>query len=344
MSMLISVFGFPAKPATQEEYKRPRKCRNLQIFEGTVSELADKISQGYTVYTNVLDLNPTSGWTVKSENFQESEWIGLDFDNCKDGVQLQPPRYLTMEDCIAKMKNMGLYPTIVYPTFSFTPERHKFRVLFHLNEVITKANQRKLCILLEMLMTLFPTCDSSCKDFARMFFGTNQPISTFYIDADARLNEQTLWQQYVCSANDSVSSSSDKSKKWQSLARHWAVNMITSPLMPNVITEESNPIIDFEFIDGYAEKSFSMAKSYKNPESENDINSDEQSAAEDTNSSTTTTPSRRRHTNNVPRSNEEFPPSIRLRNWEEKLLWMSKLYKAFVEGERKLNETIPNFV
>ena len=340
MSITISQYGFPAKPNSKDG-KKHRWCRNLRKFDGTIQQIAYKISQGYTIYTNVLDLNTNNGYSVDGTRFEESEWIGLDFDNeVRGGAQLQALDYLTMEDCLTKMKNMGLYPAVVYPTFSFTPEHHKFRVLFHLNEVIPKENQRKLCILIEILMALFPTCDKKCKDLARMFFGTNKPIDTFYIDKSARLDEQVLWQRYVSFVNNSISTSSDTTKKWKNTAMHWAVPLIGMPQMPNVRTEESNPVIDFEFVEGYAEKSFQMAKSYESPEQEHDDNSDEQSAAADTNSQTATVNSqhrRNRRNNNVPRSNEEAPQQTRIRNWKIKLLWMSTLYKKFVDGECILN-------
>ena len=159
MSITISQYGFPAKPNSKDG-KKHHWCRNLRKFDGTIQQIAYKISQGYTIYTNVLDLNTNNGYSVDGTRFEESEWIGLDFDNeVRGGAQLQAPDYLTMEDCLTKMKNMGLYPAVVYPTFSFTPEHHKFRVLFHLNEVIPKENQRKLCILI-VLMNLIVTLGS----------------------------------------------------------------------------------------------------------------------------------------------------------------------------------------
>lgn len=335
MSIIISRNGSPAKP-NGNKVGWLRQCRNLYKFNGDIQQIVDKISHGYTIYTNVLDLSANHGANVNFQKFLSSEWVGLDFDNTSDSHErLQNPDYLTMDDCIEKMKSMGLYPAIVYPTFSFTPEHHKFRVLFHLNEVIPKENQRKLCILLKMLMTLFPKCDQNCTDFARMFFGTNKPINTFYIDEDARLDEQTLWQRYVSFVNSSISTSSDMSSKWKDTAKNWAVKLIGTPQMPNVRTEESNPVIDFEFVEGYAEQSFQMAKSYKPPE--NDDSSDEQNIAASTNNQTPTANSQHRRNNNVPRSNEEAPHQIRIRNWENKFIWMSMLYRKFVNGECRLN-------
>ncbi|WP_125115449.1 hypothetical protein [Agathobaculum sp. Marseille-P7918] len=339
MSIIISKNGFSQKPSSNNERRMHRMCENLQLYHGNIQEIATKISQGYTIYTNVLNLNATDSQTVNSSKFQESEWIGLDFDNAfSQNESIQAQNYLTMQDCIEKMKKAGLYPTIVYPTFSFTQEHHKFRVLFHLNETIPKDRQRKLCILIDMLMTLFPTCDKQCKDFARMFFGTNQPIDTFYIDENATLDEQTLWQHYVCLVTNSRLTSTDQTKKWKSIAKKWAVKIIGTPQMPNVITKEFCPVIDFEFIDGYAEKSFAIAKSYRRQTQNNDTEMlTLLNAIDNVSNEISVVSNRSTRINNIPRSNSEVPHPKRIRNWEKKLFWMSKLFNAFVEGTKVLN-------
>lgn len=66
-------------------------------------------------------------------------------------------------------KDLGLEPTFMYQTFSHTEENHRFRVVWKLNEVITMPQLKNALQL--MLMEIFPSCDSACKDLSRLWIG-----------------------------------------------------------------------------------------------------------------------------------------------------------------------------
>jgi len=95
-------------------------------------------------------------------------WIGqsvfcLDFDS---GIQ--------PDEVIERLKENGIDPNVVYSSFSDSPELRKFRVVLFLDREIQCKLKAKDLIL--SLMKLFPECDKSCKDYARIFFGSKAII------------------------------------------------------------------------------------------------------------------------------------------------------------------------
>lgn len=116
--------------------------------------------------------------TRSNANWVQQSVFALDFDS---GITIDQVLERCTQFCIA--------PQVWYPTFSDSPAKQKFRVVFFLDQPIT---DRKLFIfLIESLMRLFPESDPSCKDASRYFYGGKKsvvintvPISTSqFIDA-----------------------------------------------------------------------------------------------------------------------------------------------------------------
>ncbi len=299
---------FDEKPTSEEIKRYLRKTNNFEVVDKPILEIARLISDGHTILPNIFDL--TERQNINKNLFQQTEWIGLDID---DGYNL--------DEFKNRLINMGLMPTIIYPTFSHTESHHKFRVLFHLCDVISLQNCRKFNIIMEMLHTVFPMVDRHCTDPSRMYHGTNKPIGDFYIDEGAYLDEQKLWQYFVSAIDSSTPSSSERAKKWKAISSRWAVKRLNSPAIPNVICNDGDPVIDFDFCEGYASFFTQQKARYVAPRQENESQSDRPCST------------RRRSNNDVPRTDAPIENTLRIANWEQKLLRMSKLYKKFAEGE-----------
>lgn len=99
-----------------------------------------------------------------SDNFVSIQLCGLDFDG---GIPYHE---------IEKMADYYDLPfCFSYHTFSSSPEKEKFRIVFLLDTEITNFDVAKMAI--DMLMQIFPACDKSCSDVVRFFYGGKDLIA-----------------------------------------------------------------------------------------------------------------------------------------------------------------------
>lgn len=121
-----------------------------------IDQFVGCISKGMTFKPAFMDGTKNSDWI-------NHQMFCLDFDN---GTQI--------EEQLKKCTDYGLIPNIVYESFSSTEELLKFRIIFILDKPITVASVAKEIML--KLIQMFPDSDKVCKDFTRMFFGTNKEV------------------------------------------------------------------------------------------------------------------------------------------------------------------------
>ena len=141
-----------------------------RIDEINIYQLATAVFEGHTflpAYTE--DGSTNSAWL-------RSNIIGIDIDNG-----------LSIDDALSRCEQYGVYPALIYPTFSHgkIDEKtgksiDKFRMLFVLDRTITELGEHKA--LIGMLMTIFPECDSACKNVCRLWHGTNKEWCIIYGD------------------------------------------------------------------------------------------------------------------------------------------------------------------
>jgi len=95
----------------------------------------------------------------KNENFVETGFLALDFDDC-NLKKYQFDEYLTN------------FASFIYttPSHEETPHKNRFRVVFELEEPIENVEEFKLVIC--ELLKMFPEADPACKDPVRIFFGS----------------------------------------------------------------------------------------------------------------------------------------------------------------------------
>lgn len=98
----------------------------------------------------------TSG-NRKEHNFASRQLFMVDVD---EGMQIEE----LLTDDFYNQYALGFYATA-----SFTPEHHKFRILFLTPEVITTAKDSR--IITRALRKIYPASDAACVDPARLFYG-----------------------------------------------------------------------------------------------------------------------------------------------------------------------------
>ncbi len=153
--------SYKIKPKDDVRNIKPR-LQNSTPVNLTISELADKLSKGYSVSPAVLKGG------CRAENWQEQQVFMVDIDNDKKGAVLMPKQ---AKD-ICNQNNIPV--SFMYHSFSSTREKPKYRLVFICAEIITDRALRE--VIAETLVSLFPQADESCKNADRLFFGTNIQI------------------------------------------------------------------------------------------------------------------------------------------------------------------------
>ena len=128
--------------------------------EITVEELAEYLVDGCSFKPALLNGSQSIDW-------QSQSVFALDFDNDT-----------TIQEELDRCNLLGIHPSFGYTSFSFTDIKHKFRLVFVTDEVITDMETRnKLQI---TLIKIFSKSDINTKDATRLFFGGKRLISTEY--------------------------------------------------------------------------------------------------------------------------------------------------------------------
>ena len=161
IKLQIDTENFMHKP-TGDEVRLIRG--RLKTHELELTEIAEKLSQGKTVLPAVLN-------GTKSDDFTQQQVFLVDIDN--DGIK-NPSEALQPEDALKLYTDNGITPAFWYPTFSSTDEHPKYRIGFVCEEIITDKTQRDA--IQEGLQSLLPQSDKSCKDAARIFYGTDKKV------------------------------------------------------------------------------------------------------------------------------------------------------------------------
>ena len=165
-------------------YSKPSENNVVRTRERTASNWTE------IELEKLADLNGNKGHTVipahlqggtKAENCTEMQILALDFDSgC------------TFSEIKNRCDSMGLNITYAYHTFSSTDEHEKFRVIFVLD--VPEQDTFIIKVMLNMLIKIFPECDTNCKDLCRMFFGGKELI---YYDGNARIAMEQMYVPFL---------------------------------------------------------------------------------------------------------------------------------------------------
>lgn len=173
-----------------------------------------------------------------NDSWLSQQLFALDFD-----------KGMAFEDVLSRLQHYGLDCTFAYETFSNTPERPKFRVIFQLNQVITNLVDRNSIQL--ALMTLFPPpeTDKSCKDPARMYFGGKALIYEnydYYLNLPLLIDAVRCWSVRNSTPNNVNRDLKRLDKKWIKSGNSYIYNIEHSIFNPKKQQQHTNLLkLDF---------------------------------------------------------------------------------------------------
>ncbi len=144
---------FNYKPSKKEAGGINNRLLNNYKIECPIYDLAALIAKGHAV-------SPALFVEERSSNgFYAAHMLFLDIDY---GIGIEEFRKASVD--------YGLYPNLIYPTYNYTSEKPRFRVVYVLDRII--QNKKVYKYLLKGLGNLFPRVDSQCLEPSRLFLGT----------------------------------------------------------------------------------------------------------------------------------------------------------------------------
>lgn len=165
-SFNLSKSHHKSKPTKKQVPKLSIELEHGQQIGVDINLLKERIEEGYT-FTPALINTPYNGVLSRiQECWTNQQIFGIDIDDISDDKEL-------IDKCI----RLGIKPFLVYRSFSWKPNKPKYRLLFKTNEPVTDYRVAK--VVLMALMNIFDESDKSCKDLSRLFFGTKFK-SSFY--------------------------------------------------------------------------------------------------------------------------------------------------------------------
>lgn len=183
--------------------------KSLTQSDITIENLANALCQGASFKPGVLQGG------MKADNWVQQQLFGLDFDN---GTWI--------EDIYNKVLSLDLTPSFIYTTFSHSEKKHKFRMVFCNDTVITDSKIRDR--LQATLMGVIGGIDEVCFNRDRLFFGGKGKV-VLHPSYDSRINAKKVissywkeeYEQYISNAypkskkrkQKNMSAADSKSKK-----------------------------------------------------------------------------------------------------------------------------------
>lgn len=177
----------------------------------TLPEIMKYIMRGQTVILGELGLSDkhlkalSKGEkirpTASKDTWKSQQIFAIDIDNeikvrnketgKLEKVKTEGEFYLLKNDILEICQSRGIYPSVIYETLSSNESHRKYRVLFVVDELVTKE------LIRERLTMSLVECfyykgqklsDTSCTDAARLFFGGNDIVYENY-DAINSINQ-----------------------------------------------------------------------------------------------------------------------------------------------------------
>lgn len=177
----MSVTGFDNKPTGYHVAQQNNETARNVYYDLTPDEFKEKIEHGISFIPSVIDRVYKGAIKRIEQCWSYQGLFVLDFDDGEDDVSV-----------LNKCNKLKLNLLQIYPSFSHTSTKPKFRVIFRVANPVTNLAVAKLIQL--ALMTIFENCDQSCKDNCRIFFGTKYK-STYFEPANT-LDIAMLFDQF----------------------------------------------------------------------------------------------------------------------------------------------------
>lgn len=176
------------KPKNDEIGKIINKVKSLYIGEYkdvSATEVARAVENGHPIIPSELKLDADGRITGKKNvDFKATKWMTFDIDD-----------NMSIKECIDHLNTLGIEPSVLYPSFSHSPSKDKFRVLFKLKQYITDPDVYKyVWSILGHLITK-GSQDQACKDLSRMYWGTK--YKALIVNDDAVLDLEKIFDTEV---------------------------------------------------------------------------------------------------------------------------------------------------
>lgn len=171
MKILLDTIQYTKKPSGKDIGMISRRITNNIYSTKNIYKIADLIgNRGHTWCPAIFNEKRSK------DTFKEIQLVALDFDG---GI--------SFDEVKTKSEKYMIPILFAYETFS-SINKSKFRIVFMLENVIYDKNIFDKVI--NMLMTIFNGCDTSCKDISRMFFGGKNLF--YYNENNLKVNILTL--------------------------------------------------------------------------------------------------------------------------------------------------------
>ena len=186
--------------------------RNLSATTLTYDFLAKRVANDGCTFCPA-----TYAGTRKNENFTGQQLFVVDIDD-----------NATYQEMKRRADSCELPVLFTYKTFSWTPENDKFRLVFALDREVRDPNTAK--IVTAIFMRIFNECDKSCKDLARMFFGSTHGLYHLADEAcEISLKHLIIsFNSYMYNQYDQAHYRRELDKFYMSVDEHFAVKLNNS--------------------------------------------------------------------------------------------------------------------
>ena len=166
--VMMSSLRFDKKPSTSMMGKIGTDCIKHGFRFFTPDSFCEHIETGHAFVPACLQNER------KNENFVCQQIFCLDFDEL---TELEAGEYKEQGVNVAIINyalQRGLNVVCLYPTFNYSAENPKCRLVIDNGERITDKKERDEVMLYLLKAFAHFKPDTSCKDAARVFFGTNK--------------------------------------------------------------------------------------------------------------------------------------------------------------------------
>lgn len=153
-----------------------------------IKQFADLVTSGYSYCSGVLKGG------AGAENWTSQQLFCLDIDNedkTTKHIKQRAENPLTVPDILKRCNSAGVKPSLIYETFSSSPNWQRFRIAFLMDRLTEDGEERDR--VQKALIGLFHECDAVCTNRDRLFYG-GKKIS--FIDENAVNNYETLDNLY----------------------------------------------------------------------------------------------------------------------------------------------------
>ncbi|GMK40904.1 hypothetical protein PCCS19_39600 [Paenibacillus sp. CCS19] len=191
MKLLLDEQGYTQKPQGIEAGKISNRIANCEV-DITLDELATEIVKGKSFLPATL--KSIDGIKKRrKEHWLSQQVIALDID---DGLSLDEALFNTF------IKDNAAF---IYTSFSHSPSKHKFRIVFALDKPVTHYEHFER--IWSYLFTHLPYADSACRDGVRLFYGGRE-VHTINmsnrVPVDSVLSKKGFWSDTELISNMSA--------------------------------------------------------------------------------------------------------------------------------------------